>query len=429
MVAITSLLLATALAAVGLGSALPPRVGTTVINDGSQLGEGKASLKQVRNPAHRFNGALSVYKTYLKYGAPVPDHLLKAVENARAAALAERDASTGTGTAGALPIDEYDVAYITPVSIGTPPQSLNLDFDTGSSDLWVFSSSLPSSQIKGQTVYSPGKSSTSKLLTDHSWSISYGDGSASKGNVYTDNFTVGGLTAGSQAVECAQQVSTSFTRETQIDGLVGLGFSSLNTVSPKAQSTFFDNVKGNLKAPLFTSDLKFKAAGTYDFGYIDPAKYKGNITYTPVNTNPGYWTWTSTGYAVGTGSFVSTPITNIADTGTTLLYLPTSVVTAYYRGVPGSSNSRSYGGYVFPCSQKLPAFTFGVGSARISIPGSYINYGEVQTGSTSCFGGIQSSSGMGINIFGDVALKAAFVVFNGAEPPSLGWAEKTLAGV
>jgi hypothetical protein len=145
-----------------------------------------------------------------------------------------------------------------------------------------------------------------------------------------------------------------------------------------------------------------------------------------VNTSPGYWTWTSSGYAVGTGSFSSTSITGIADTGTTLLYLPTSIVTAYYGQVSGSSNSRTYGGYVFPCSTTLPSFTFGVSSARITIPGTYMNYGPVTAGSSTCFGGLQSSSGIGINIFGDVALKAAFVVFNGASSPTLGWASKAL---
>lgn len=99
---------------------------------------------------------------------------------------------------------------------------------------------------------------------------------------------------------------------------------------------------------------------------------------------------------------------------------------AYYAKIRGSSNSNTYGGYVFPCSATVPSFTFGVGSARITIPGTFINYGPVQTGSSTCFGGMQSSSGVGINIFGDVALKAAFVIFNGGSPPTLGWASKPL---
>ncbi|KAK3356762.1 aspartic peptidase domain-containing protein [Lasiosphaeria hispida] len=421
MVTVTGLVLASALAATGLASALPPKVGTTVIDP--NFGPGKVSLKQLRNPNYRFSGPVSIYKTYLKYGVAIPDELAKTVASILGEAEVKR---RGTGSAGAIPIDDSDTAYITPVTIGTPPQTLNLDFDTGSSDFWVFSSHLPTSQVRGQEVYAPAKSTSAALLTGHSWSITYGDGSSSRGNVYTDNVTVGGLTVPSQAVEAAQQVSTSFTSETHMDGLVGLGFGTLNTVTPKRQLTFFENAKLGLEAPVFTADLKWHASGTYDFGYVDPAKHTGNITYVPVNTDPGYWMWTSTGYSVGSGPWVTQSISNIADTGTTLLYLPNAIVTEYYKQIPGSSNSRIYGGYVFPCSTAVPSFTFGVGSAKITIPGKFIDYGRVTSGSSSCFGGIQSSSRLGINIFGDVALKAAFVVFDGQDKPTIGWADKKL---
>lgn len=56
-----------------------------------------------------------------------------------------------------------------------------------------------------------------------------------------------------------------------------------------------------------------------------------------------------------------------------------------------------------------------------------MNYGPVTDGSSTCFGGLQSSSSIGINIFGDVALKAAFVVFDGSSTPRVGWASKTLS--
>lgn len=82
-------------------------------------------------------------------------------------------------------------------------------------------------------------------------------------------------------------------------------------------------------------------------------------------------------------------------------------------------------GYVFPCSSTLPSFTIGIGSARITIPARFINYGAVSA--TTCFGGLQSSAGIGINIFGDTTLKAAYVVFDrSTTPPRLGWASKTL---
>jgi aspergillopepsin I len=251
MVTVTNLVLTSVLAGLGLASALPPKIGTT------SIGSGRATLKQARRPNYRFNGARAVYRTYLKYGVPAPEDLIKAVAHTDAlnAAAVKRE----TGSAAAVPIDpRFDIAYVTPVTIGTPPQTLELDFDTGSSDLWVFSSNTPSSQVRGQEIYTPDKSTTSKLLDGHTWSITYGDGSASRGNVYTDNFTVGGLAVASQAVQCAQQVSSSFTTEESIDGLLGLGFSTLNTVNPESQLTFFDNAKSKLDSPVFTADLKNK---------------------------------------------------------------------------------------------------------------------------------------------------------------------------
>ena len=58
-------------------------------------------------------------KTYAKYGKAIPPVI--------AAAAANND-----GTVTATP-EEYDAEYLCPVTIGG--QTLNLDFDTGSSDL------------------------------------------------------------------------------------------------------------------------------------------------------------------------------------------------------------------------------------------------------------------------------------------------------
>jgi len=194
-------------------------------------------------------------------------------------------------------------------------------------------------------------------------------------------------------------------------------------VSPTKQKTFFDNAKSNLASPLFTVDLKKNKSGSYKFGYIDAASYTGAISYTSVKTSNGFWEFTSSGYSVGSGSFVSLNIDAIADTGTTLLLLPDSVVKAYYAKVSGATYSSSQGGYIFPCSATLPSFTFGAGTYRGVIPGTYMNYAPVS--STQCYGGIQSDSGIGFAIYGDIMLKAQFVVFD-AGNTRLGFASKTL---
>jgi len=391
-------------------------LGATSALPSPQPEAGRFTVNQTHNERFKRHGPAQVAKTYLKYGKPIPDEL--------AAALGlTPNGKRSSGSVVTTP-EEYDSEWLTPVQIGTPAQTLNLDFDSGSSDLWVFSTDTSSRYVNGQTQYAPAKSSTSAKLSSARWSISYGDGSSSSGIVYTDVVKIGSLSVAKQAVESAQTVSSSFTSESNLDGLLGLAFSSLNTVTPTAQKTWFDNIKSSLDSPLFAVDFKAGVPGTYDFGYIDSAKYTGSITYASVSTRQGFWEFSASGYAVGSGSFKSTSIDGIADTGTTLLYIPSTIASAYWSSVSGSKNDASAGGYTFPCSATLPNFTFGVGSARIVIPGRYINYAPY-TGST-CFGGIQSSSGIGINIFGDVALKSAYVVFD-STGPRIGWASKTLS--
>ena len=76
-------------------------------------------------------------------------------------------------------------------------------------------------------------------------------------------------------------------------------------------------------------------------GTIDSSKYTGSITYIDVDDSQGFWEFTGSGYAVGSGSFKSTSIDTIADTGTTLIYIPDAVVEAYYGQVSGASYDSS----------------------------------------------------------------------------------------
>lgn len=223
-------------------------------------------------------------------------------------------------------------------------------------------------------MYNPSKSTTSRLDSGESWSISYGDGSSASGNVYFDTVKVGATTVTGQGVELAQTVSSQFQQDTANDGLLGLAFDSINTASPSQLKTFFSNAKPTLAAPLFTANLKKGGPGNYNFGYIDTTEYTGAITYVPVQTGNGFWEFTGNGYAVGSGAFTSTSIDAIADTGTTLLYLPSAAVSAYYSRVSGAGYSSSQGGYTFPCGATLPSITLGIGSYRAVVPGSYINY-------------------------------------------------------
>lgn len=163
----------------------------------------------------------------------------------------------------------------------------------------------------------------------------------------------------------------------------------------------------------------------YNFGFIDETLYRGEITYTPVSTANGYWGFTSSGYAVGRAAFRAGRISAIADTGTSLMLLPQATVDEYYKGVANASavrNSRNeVVNYVFPCTSQLPDFTFGVVAARIVIPGALMNVGTYSQMRGYCIGGMVPQGRAPTAVFGDVALRAAFVVWD-VESTRLGWA-------
>ncbi|KAL2815185.1 aspartic peptidase domain-containing protein [Aspergillus granulosus] len=326
-----------------------------------------------------------------KYGAAVPTHVRVAAVHGSAVATPEED----------------DVEYLTPVNVGGTV--LNLDLDTGSADLWVFSEELPPVQQSGHSVYRPSDNAT--RMSGYSWQISYGDGSGAGGDVYRDNVTIGGISARSQAVEAAQHVSQRFLQDQNNDGVLGLAFSSINAVEPRAQTTWFDTVRSQLDAPVFAVTLKHQAAGSYDFGFIDESKFTGSLAYAHIDSSQGFWMFSAT---AGSSQFNA-----IADTGTTLIIIDSTIAETYYSQVRGAQESYLYGGWVFPCSVNLPSFTVTINGYDAVVPGEHIRYASVTEGSSTCFGGIQGNQGLNFSILGDVFLKSQYVVFD-SQGPRLG---------
>ena len=133
-----------------------------------------------------------------------------------------------------------------------------------------------------------------------------------------------------------------------------------------------DNVEASLPAPLFTIDLKKGRPGSCDFGYIDESKFTGDITYVPVDSSQGDWTFDVQGYAIGTGSPSAVSISVIADTGTAFVFVTQSIVDAYYAAVPGSFYDPVETLYAFPCGSTPPSITFHIGTYKAVLPGSFI---------------------------------------------------------
>lgn len=329
--------------------------------------------------------------------------------------------TAGVGSVTATP-EANDVEYLSPVTIGG--QTLNLDFDSGSSDLWVFNTQLSRQARRGHTVFDPSQSSTFELQQGLSFSITYGDDSGAAGNVGTDTVNVGGATVTNQAVELATAVSDSFTEDTANNGLLGLAFSKLNTVQPQQQKTFFDNVMNDLAEPLFTADLRKEAVGAYEFGRVDTSKFTGDLTWIPVNDTNGFWQFSTSTFAVGDGE-TQTGVEDsqaIADTGTTLMLSNPNVVSAYYSQVEGAVDDAETGGITIPCDATLPDLLLDVGGIYTArVKGEDLNFAPVDETNQTCFGGLQATTS-DLEVWGDIFFKSQFVAFNGGNN-SLGMAE------
>ncbi|OAQ96732.1 hypothetical protein LLEC1_05668 [Akanthomyces lecanii] len=382
----------------------------------------KFSVPAHKNPIQR-NPIADAHQALRKFATPETIEKIEAdlLARRKAVLIGQRDENT---TVGANPHgqDGVDTSYLCEVSIGTPAQKLMLDFDTGSSDLWVFSTDTKTSETNGQTLYKPAKSSSAKLLQGFKWAIGYGDKSNSKGVVYQDVVEIGTASINSQAVESATDVSSQFTKDSGSSGLLGLAYDKGNTVKPTQQQTWFSNIKSRLAQPLFTARLKHQEVGSYNFGYIDQSQYTGEISYTPAFTDAlGHRLFNATGYAVADAELNDHGITGTADTGTSLVYLPTDVASDYWSNVDGAQQQQVAEGqylWIFDCNTSLPTFSFGVGSGRITIHSDNINFASSEG---SCIGGLGGIDG-GLAIFGDVAMKSGFVVYDDGNS-QLGWAE------
>ncbi|KAF1979293.1 aspartic proteinase precursor [Bimuria novae-zelandiae CBS 107.79] len=324
-----------------------------------------------------------------------------------------------------------DSMYLCPVEIGTPPQVLNLHFDTGSSDLWLWSTELDtptqSAGLSSHNIFNPKASSTFKKLPRASWRIRYGDGSTASGIVGTDNVTLGGLTIENQAIELAAQLSPEFSKGAG-DGLLGLAFGTINTVKPKKVSTPVESMieQEDIEEgeELFTcclgswrdNDEADHGESFFTFGYIDEdvvARCGGAIHYVPIDTSRGSWQFKSESATVDGEVVKRKGNTAIADTGTTLALVDDALCKAIYDKIPGAKFDKKVQGWVYPLdtpAAKMPKVTVAVGDKQFEIQKE--DFGFAKCGGGMQYGGIQSRGDSTFDILGDTWLKGVYAVFD-----------------
>ncbi|XP_057550397.1 aspartic proteinase-like [Amaranthus tricolor] len=226
--------------------------------------------------------------------------------------------------------DYLGAQYYGEIGIGTPPQTFDVIFDTGSSNLWVPSSKcLFSIPCYFHSKYRARKSST-YTANGKSCHINYGTGSVS-GFFSQDDVTVGDLVVKDQVfIEATREGSLTFVLA-KFDGIFGLGFQEISVGN--ATPVWYNMVDQELvKNQVFSfwlnRDVNAEVGGELVFGGVDENHYKGKHTYVPL-TEKGYWQFNMGDFLIGSysTSFCADGCAAIIDSGTSLLSGPTPVIT------------------------------------------------------------------------------------------------------
>jgi hypothetical protein len=261
--------------------------------------------------------------------------------------------------------------------------------------------------------------------TGGSVSVSYGSGSFS-GEEYTDEVSFGGLSVSRQSFGAASQ-ATGFD---SVDGIVGFGpvdltsgtVSNANTVP-----TFMDNLfkQGSISTEVLGVSFRPESGsdssdtnGELTLGGTDSSKYSGSITYFSKASSGSaapYWGINIASFTYGSTTLASSA-SGIVDTGTTLIYIPTSAYNRFLSATGGSTDSSSG----LASFSTKPTSNFGIkfGSTTFTLtPAQYLvptaQYSNFGLSSGAYYAWINDGGSSGVNtIIGQKFLENYYSVFD-----------------
>ncbi|XP_063338224.1 pepsin A-like [Pelmatolapia mariae] len=300
--------------------------------------------------------------------------------------------------------NDAGLSYYGVISIGNPPQSFQVIFDTGSSNLWVpsiYCNSAPCKwyekeprnylqivQYLNKCTYFP------PLVFKFCTGFIFG-------------WQVGGLAVTNQIFGLSQ-TEAPFMQYMQADGILGLAYPSL---SASGATPVFDNMMnaGLIDQNLFSVYLSSNTqqGSVVTFGGVDINHYSGSITWIPLSSEL-YWQITVDSVTVN-GQVVACNggCQAIVDTGTSMIVGPQSDIDNINAWLGAISQN---GEYLVNCNYigQMPDVTFNINGQQFTLPASaYIS----QSQNYGCLTGF-SGQGSNLWILGDVFLRQYYSIFD-----------------
>jgi len=307
--------------------------------------------------------------------------------------------------------DYANAQYYGVIEIGTPPQSFEVIFDTGSSNLWVpkvgcTHCGLPF--ISHKSKYDDTISST-YIADGEDFEIMYGSGSV-KGFFSKDDVTIAQDIVVNQ-VEFAEITDAGGLGMAyslgKFDGILGLGFTSISVGG--VPTVFEEAIKQNkVDLPIFAFYLGDNQPGELTFGGYDSSKFEGDLEYVKLESAT-YWEITMDSVEAGDYKY-DEKTTAIVDSGTSLMTGPKEEVRKLAESMGAKANFM--GEYTIDCEKVpgLPDVVFTIGGKEYSIPGPST---VIQAQGTCLFAFMALDIPTGPKwILGDVFMRQYYTVFN-----------------
>lgn len=338
-------------------------------------------------------------------------------------------------------------SYQAVVQVGTPPQTMTLAIDTGSSDVWVLS---PDAQICESSFESgPGEcfwgtfdlnsSSTFDDILPDMFDLSYADNTEAIGDYFTDVFSFGNATVEGLQMGLGKGLTTINM------GIMGIGYDTNEASSDIRGGKQYPNLIDNLVSQglintaaysLYLNDLN-SSNGSILFGGIDTEKYAGTLKRLPLLSDPTSKTPNITSFVVELTSLTITsadttlnasaslPYPVVLDSGTTLTYLPNTLAKQIFTTTGATNDIKNSEMILIPCSTNDTTLTYQFGSSSngpsiavditeliFAIPAS--QWEEIDATppfEDACMFGIYPGDD-GPSLLGDTFLRSAYVVYD-----------------